>query len=114
MIPDLTVRRTAQSRSGLFESGGNYGEIWYLVGSRRELVRSTIEAVVLEKIYELARVTPPAKGDEPSYPGYPLRARFGAAPWLFFAAWPLAAGFAFLWTRGPWRKRWKDPVPRAA
>src|SRR5262249_56762192 len=35
VIPDLTVRRTARSRSGLFESGGNYGEIWYQVGSRR-------------------------------------------------------------------------------
>jgi ABC-2 type transport system permease protein len=114
VIPDLTIRRTAQSRSGLFESGGKYGEIWYQVGSRRELVRSTIEAVVLERIYDLARATPPAKGDEPPYPGYPLRARFGAASWLFFAAWPLAAGFAFLWTRGPWRRRWKDPAPQAA
>jgi hypothetical protein len=110
VLPDLTVRRTAQSRSGLFESGGAYGEVWYQVGDRRAMVRSSIEAVVLEELYRLARLSPPAAGQDPPYPGYPLRARLGAAPWIFFGAWPAAAVLAFLGTRRRWRKRWNDPA----
>ena len=114
VLPDLTVRRTAQSRSGLFESGGRYGEIWYQVGDRRAMVRSTIEAVVLEELYRLARVAPPAAGGEPAYPGYPLRGGFDGAPWIFYAAWPAGVIVAFLWTRGRWRKRWSESARQTA
>jgi len=114
VVPDLTVRYAAQSRSGLFESGGSYGEIWYQVGSRKAMLRSTIEPVVLEEIYRLAGMSPPDSGGGPSYPGYPLRARLDGAAWFFYVAWPLAAGLAYVWTRGFWRKRWRDVPARAA
>jgi len=114
VIPNFSVRFVAQTRSGLFEHGGEYGEVWYQVGPRRAMVRSTIEAVVLQSLYGLAAVPPPTRGEERSYPGYPLAARTRAAPYLFFGAWPLAAGLAYLRTRGHWRKKWKDFVPQSA
>ena len=114
VVPDFTVRFAAKSRSGLFESGGSYGEIWYQVGARKAMVRSTIEAVVLDEIYRLAGIRPPARGSEPSYPGYPLREDLRGAGWFFYGAWPAAAALAFLWTRGFWRKRWKRLATRPA
>jgi ABC-type transport system involved in multi-copper enzyme maturation permease subunit len=113
VIPDFTVRYAARTRSGLFERGGEYGEVWYRVGSRRAMMRSTIEAVVLQNLYQLAGVAPPAREEERSYPGYPLAARLRAAPYLFFGAWPLAAGLAYLRTRGRWRKKWKSVAAQA-
>jgi ABC-2 type transport system permease protein len=113
-LPHLTVTYAADSRSGLFEAaGGHYGEIWYAVGRRKTLLRSTTEPIVLATIYELAGVAPPAAPagvDDAPYPGYPLAAapRF-AAP-LFFVAWPLAAALAFLLVRAPWRFPWKPPA----
>src|SRR5262249_52992283 len=86
---------------------------WYQVGGRRAMVRSTIEAVVLEEIYRLANVPPPAAGGDPAYPGYPLRAGFEGALWIFYAAWPAAPALAFLWIRGPWRKRGAESGHRA-
>src|SRR5262249_26443748 len=61
VLPRFAVTYAAQSRTGLFEDAdSHYGEIWYQVGPRRDLVRSTIEPVVLAKIYELAGVAAPA------------------------------------------------------
>ena len=37
VIPNFTVRYAGQTRSGLFERGGEYGEIWYQVGPRRAI-----------------------------------------------------------------------------
>jgi ABC-2 type transport system permease protein len=104
VLPRFEVAYAARSRTGLFENAdGHYGEIWYQVGRRRGLVRSTIEPVVLASLYELAGVPPPAGNPEPSYPGYPLAASVrGAAP-LFYAAWPLLTGLAFAASRGRWR-----------
>ena len=78
------------------------------------MVRSTIEAVVLERLYALAGVAPPPRGEERAYPGYPFAARLPAAPYVFFGAWPLAAGLAYVWTRGRWRKKWKSFAAQAA
>ena len=100
VLPRLEVSYAARSRTGLFEDPeSHYGEIWYAVGSRRELLRSTTEPIVLAKIYELAGVASPTGATDPPYPGYPLAASpRGAAP-LFYLAWPLAAGLAFLLLR---------------
>jgi ABC-2 type transport system permease protein len=101
VLPLLEVTYAAESRTGLFEDAeGHYGEIWYQVGPNRALLRSTTEPIVLEKIYELAGVAPPPPASDPPYPGYPLTTPpRGVAP-LFFVAWPLAAGLAFLISRG--------------
>jgi ABC-2 type transport system permease protein len=101
VLPRLEVLHAAQSRTGLFEDPeSHYGEIWYTVGSKRELLRSTTEPIVLAKIYELAGVAPPSGASDPPYPGYPLAAAPRGAALLFFLAWPLAAGLAFFLVRG--------------
>jgi ABC-2 type transport system permease protein len=101
VVPRLEVTYAAESRTGLFEDAdSHYGEIWYAVGPKRALLRSTTEPIVLEKIYELAGVAPPPAASDPPYPGYPSTASVrGAAP-LFFVAWPLAAVLAFFISRG--------------
>jgi hypothetical protein len=101
VLPRLEVRSAAWSRTGLFEEpDGHYGEIWYTVGTKRALLRSTTEPIVLEKIYELAGVAPPADASAPSSPGYPRAASPDGAALSFFLAWPLAAGLAFVIYRG--------------
>ncbi len=103
VLPDLRVASASQSQTGLFEgTDSHYGEIWYEMSGRRALVRSTIEPVVLSEIYNLARVPPPAGSDSP-YPGYPLAAKPRGAVPLFFLAWPLAVGLAFVASRRRWR-----------
>jgi hypothetical protein len=111
VLPDFAVTYAAQSRSGLFENPqSHYGEIWYTVGSRRALLRSTTEPIVLAKIYELAGIPAPVPAAGPAYPGYPLAAApRGAAP-LFYIAWPLAVGLAFAASRGRWRSSCRNLV----
>lgn len=108
VLPDFEVISAARSRSGLFEAAqSHYGEIWYTVGSRRALLRSTTEPIVLAKLYELAGIPAPAAAPGPAYPGYPLAAApRGAAP-LFYIAWPLCVGLAFAASRGRWRSSCK-------
>jgi hypothetical protein len=104
VLPDFAVTYAALSRSGLFESAqSHYGEIWYTVGYRKALLRSTTEPIVLAKLYELAGIPAPAGAAGPAYPGYPLAAPpSGAAP-LFYIAWPVCIGLAFAASRGRWR-----------
>lgn len=108
----FSVQYAATGRSGLFQTAGDhYGEIWYEIGGRRVMSRSTIEEVVLETVYEVAGLAAPVAANDPPYPGYPLDARSHAAdsripPWLFFVAWPLLIALAWIGSR---RKR----VPRA-
>lgn len=98
----VSVVYAAKSRSGLFETpGDHYGEIWYDVGGKREMTRSSTEEIVLETIYRLAGVSPPAPVEEPAYRGYPLRARPVAAPWLFFGLWPLLVAGGWFLVRRP-------------
>lgn len=103
VLPDFAVTYRTQSRTGLFETSEHYGEVWYAVGKRRDQLRSTIEPVVLAKLYELAGTAPPPAGGDPSYPGYPLAAPPRGAALLFYLVWPLAAGLAFVLFRGRWR-----------
>jgi hypothetical protein len=50
--------------------------------------RSTIEQVVLEQVYKLAGIDPPASAEN-DFPGYPLRARPRWAAGIFYVGWPL-------------------------
>lgn len=101
----VSVEYAASGRSGLFQAAGDhYGEIWYEIGERRAMSRSTIEEVVLETVYDVAGVTAPVAANSAPYPGYPLRADSHAAesriaPWLFFAAWPLLIALAWIGSR---------------
>src|SRR5207247_659279 len=65
-LPKVDVVYAAQSRSGLFESGeDHYGEVWYELRGRSVMSRSTTEAIVLEELYQLAGIEPPAASGEP-------------------------------------------------
>ena len=98
----VDVTYAASGRSGLFERPDeHYGEVWYQIGGRREMSRSTTEPIVLETIYSVAGRAPPAPIDVRPYPGYPLRAGAPAAPWIFFLAWPVAVAAAWWWLRRP-------------
>lgn len=107
LLPRLTTQYASQSQTGLFESGGaggdRYGEIWYEMGGRKVMNRSTTEPIVLEQLYELAGVNAPIKTEEPEFPGYPLAAHPKAARWIFYALWPLAACLAWWLAR---KRKW--------
>lgn len=95
LLPGIQTAYAANSQTGLFESGsGNsehYGEIWYEMGGRKVMNRSTTEPIVLEQLYELAGVNAPAKTEETEFPGYPLTAQPKATRLIFYVLWPLAA-----------------------
>jgi hypothetical protein len=57
------------------------------------MTRSTTEQIVLDKLYQLAQVPPPVRG-ESEFPGHPLPATPRGAAWIYYAFWPLATGFA--------------------
>ena len=50
--------------------------------------RVTTAEGVLESIYSLANVTPPAEADESVFRGHPLAARARGAGTLFYGVWP--------------------------
>ncbi len=90
VLGSLDVEYAASSRSGLFENAqDHYGEIWYEMGGRKIMDRSTIEQVVLEQIYQLAVISPPESSDEDDYPGYPLSVQPKWASLIFYLLWPL-------------------------
>lgn len=91
ILPHLKVDYAAGSRTGLFEdSEDHYGEIWYEMGERKVMNRSTTEPIVLEQLYELAELDPPDHSEENEFTGYPLAARPQGASWVFYIFWPLA------------------------
>jgi ABC-2 type transport system permease protein len=89
ILPEVDVDYSSQSRSGLFESGNHYGEIWYEYHGQKVMNRSTTEPIVLEALYKLAGVNPPTMSAESRFSGYPLAARPTGAPILFYVVWPL-------------------------
>lgn len=98
----VTITYAAGSRSGLFERPSeHYGEVWYSLGGKREMSRSTTEEIVLETIYSLAGHRPPTRENEAPYPGYPLAARSAQAPWVFFLLWPGCVVALWWWVRRP-------------
>jgi len=100
VLPHLNVDYPAGSRTGLFEgSADHYGEIWYEMHGEKIMERSTIEPIVLEQIYKLAAVDPPAQKEENAGAGYPLAVRPKWANWIFFGCCPLLTLFAWWLTR---------------
>jgi hypothetical protein len=108
-MPAVDVTYAATSRSGLFErANDHYGEVWYELAGKREMNRSSTEPIVLETIYGLAGLQPPAPIAAAAYPGYPLAKRSSAAAWLFFLIWPLAVAAAW------WLTTMRRPRRRAS
>jgi hypothetical protein len=99
---DVDVHYVSRGSTGLFaRPGEHYGEIWYALGARNAMSRSTTEPIVLETIYGIAGITPPTLGDSPAYPGYPLAARPRGAALLLYVVWPILVIAAWWWSRRP-------------
>jgi hypothetical protein len=92
----VDVLYAAHSRAGLFEGpGDHYGEIWYELDGRKTMSRSTTEPIVLDTLYRLGKVQPPARSEEFQYSGHPLPAYPQGAALIYFALWPATVGLAW-------------------
>ncbi|MEP6493705.1 MAG: ABC transporter permease [bacterium] len=110
----VSITYAAGSRSGLFERPNeHYGEVWYSLGGKREMSRSSTDEIVLETIYSLAGRQRPTSENEPAYSGYPLAARSGLAPWVFFVLWPAGVVALWWWVRRPRLSRLQTVGERA-
>jgi len=99
---DVEVRYLARGSTGLFaRPGEHYGEVWYAIGGRDAMSRSTTEPIVLETIYAVAGITPPTPDPAPAYPGYPLAARPRGAGMLLYLVWPAVVIATWWWSRRP-------------
>ncbi|MBZ5625559.1 MAG: ABC transporter permease [Acidobacteriia bacterium] len=95
ILPRVEIDYASHSRVGLFEGpGDHYGEVWYELGGRRVMSRSATEPIVLDTLYQLARVPPPGHAEGGEYPGHPLAARPIGAAWVYYPLWPLVVGWA--------------------
>jgi hypothetical protein len=91
VMPKTQVRYVSSSTIGLFEqTAPHYGEIWYELGGRRTMSRVTTAEGVLEAIYEIAGVTPPAEDEESIFRGHPLAVPPKGAAAVFYGIWPAA------------------------
>ncbi len=101
VLPGLEVRYVSATTIGLFEqTNPHYGEIWYELGGRTITSRSVTPEGVLERIYELAAVTPAAEREEDIFRGHPLAVEPRGAAAVFYGVWPAAvAGAALIWRR---------------
>jgi ABC-2 type transport system permease protein len=85
----VTVEYVSGTTTGLFEQAdAHYGEIWYNLGGKRTVGRTTTTDGVLDAIYELAGIQPPQEG-EAGHRGHPLAAQPTGAAALFYVIWPL-------------------------
>jgi len=92
----LQVEYVSGSQSGLFaNSEDHYGEIWYEMGGRKTVDRSTIEEVVLDQIYQLAGLSSPERSGDNQFPGYPLATQPRKAALVFYLLWPLVVVIAW-------------------
>ena len=102
ILPKTQVRYIANTSTGLFEQASqHYGEIWYDLGGRRAMSRSTTVDGVLETIYALAGVAAPEESGDGIFRGHPLAVPPRRAAAVFYGVWPalvIAAG-VFHWRR---------------
>jgi ABC-2 type transport system permease protein len=109
VMPTLQVRYVSATSIGLFEqTSAHYGEIWYELGGRRAMSRTTTAEGVLEAIYSLAGTPPPTDGDRSAdassgpvpdnmFRGHPLAVQPKGAGAIFYIIWPsVVVATAFL------------------
>ena len=102
IMPGLRVDYVSATSVGLFEqTTEHYGEIWYELGARKTVSRITSAEGVIEKIYEIAGVTPPPENETDLFRGHPLAARPTGAALVFYFIWPglVAPGAFFIWRK---------------
>jgi len=99
-VPSLQVRYVSATSTGLFEqTSAHYGEIWYELAGRKMVSRATTAEGVLEAIYTLAGVAPPADSDTDVFRGHPLAAPPRGAAAVFYGIWPAAVVAAAFFVR---------------
>ena len=114
-LPSVHVGYAARSATGLFEgSAEHYGEVWYRLGAKQAMTRSTTVPIVLETIYGLAGLTPPTASEGDAYPGYPHVARIRLVGVLFYGLWPVAVLLVWSTYRQHPRTSWKRKRPETA
>jgi ABC-type transport system involved in multi-copper enzyme maturation permease subunit len=102
LMPQLQVEYVASSTTGLLEqTASHYGEIWYELDGQRAMSRTTTADGVLETIFSLAAVTPPAEAEEDVFRGHPLAVPPKGAAAIFYGIWPALVGAAVLIGRRP-------------
>ena len=108
---EVDMEYISRGGSGLFaRPGEHYGEIWYVIGTRRAMTRSTTEPIVLETVYDVAGITPPTSDAGTAYPGYPLVARARGVPLIFYFLWPALVLATWWWSRRP--RHTTDHIPQ--
>jgi hypothetical protein len=103
VLPHTQVDYVSATSIGMFEqTSAHYGEIWYEIGGRRAMNRATTAEGVLETVYSVAGVAPPAEGDDDVFRGHPLAVPPKGAAVIFYGIWPaLVATSGFLLRRRP-------------
>ena len=102
VLPGVQISYVSATSIGLFEqSNPHYGEITYELDGRTTVSRSTTVEGVLEAIYDLAGIAPPAPSDADIFRGHPLAAPPNGAALIFYGVWPAAVLGASL----AWRKQ---------
>jgi hypothetical protein len=92
VLPRVQVRYVANTSTGLFEqTSQHYGEIWYDLGGRRSMSRTTTAEGVLESVYALAGITPPREDGDAVFRGRPLAVPPKGAATVFYGIWPALA-----------------------
>ena len=101
VLPDVDVEYVSATSIGLFEqSNPHYGEITFQLDGRSAVSRATTAEGVLDTIYELAHVAPPAIADGEIFRGHPLAAPPTGAALIFYGVWPAAVvGAALIWRK---------------
>jgi hypothetical protein len=100
VLPQVQVQYVSATSIGLFEqTRPHYGEIWYELGGRREMSRSTTAEGMLETIYDLAGIKPPLESDESIFRGHPLAVPPKGAATVFYGIWPALVVAAAFWLR---------------
>jgi hypothetical protein len=91
ILPHTQVQYVSNTSIGLFEqTAPHYGEIWYDLGGKRVMSRTTTAEGVLETIYSVAGIAPPTENDENDFRGHPLAAPPNGAATVFYGIWPAA------------------------
>jgi ABC-2 type transport system permease protein len=91
VMPAVRVHYESATSIGLFEqTAPHYGEIWYELGGKREMSRSTTAESALEAIYDLAGIKPPVERDQDMFRGHPLAVAPRGAAAVFYGIWPAA------------------------
>jgi hypothetical protein len=89
LLPHLDVRYVASTSIGIFEqTRAGYGEIWYELNGRRTMSRVTTAEGVLEAIYDVAGIKPPAENDDEAFRGHPLAVAPRGANIIYCGLWP--------------------------